>query len=224
MKAISQGTDNTSFNIHAYPAPLLSAVEASIDITAEVIITASCTAAPMHAHADDQAREGKFARCEGLDTGVAPEIQAQLTCLDGCRQQGFVLTAQVEGREELVADACFVVADDGESAEFALAVSPAWRGKGFGAKMLDAICLAARQAGVQRLSSEVAVGNGAMLALMLRGGFAVRSIPGDDGFVRVERSLAPSVSTHRFARRTAQAVEAFTHAWPQWLLPVRFAL
>ncbi|MCX9156748.1 GNAT family N-acetyltransferase [Niveibacterium sp. 24ML] len=224
MKAISHSTGSTAFNIHAYPAQLLSAVEASIDITGDIIITASCNAAPMHSHAGDQPREGKFARCEGLDSGVAPQIQAQLTCLDDARQQGFVLTAQIDGQEELVADACFVVMDDGESAEFALAVSKAWRGKGFGLKMLESICTAARQAGVQRLCSEVAVGNGAMLALMLRSGFSVRSIPGDDRFVRVERTLAQSPCAYRFARRTAQAVEAFTHTWPQWLLPIRFAL
>jgi len=122
-----------------------------------------------------------------------------------------------------------VIADDGESAEFALSVTEGWRGRGFGKQLMAALCSATRQAGVKRLIGEVPVGNGAMLALMLRCGFSVRPQTDDDRYLRVERRLTTAKpdnqsGTQRIARSTSQVFDTIQHAWPQWLLPTRFAI
>ncbi|WP_374404590.1 N-acetyltransferase family protein [Niveibacterium sp.] len=215
MKVHAHRTAKTT--VHAYPAELIEAITLKDD---------------QQVAAQGQPARGlaaaRFARCDS-HTGE-PDVATTdaLICLDATDQMGFVITAFDGEREILVAEACYVIADDGDSAEFALSVTEGWRGRGFGKQLMAALCSATRQAGVKRLVGEVPVGNGAMLALMLRCGFSVRPQADDDRYLRVERRLVTTQpgaqpGTQRLARSPSQVFDTIQHAWPQWLLPTRFA-
>lgn len=215
MKVHAHRTAKTT--VHAYPAELIEAITLKDDQQA----------APQGAPARGLAA-ARFARCDS-HTGEQPAATTDaLICLDATDQMGFVITAFDGDREILVAEACYVIADDGDSAEFALSVTEGWRGRGFGKQLMAALCSATRQAGVKRLIGEVPVGNGAMLALMLRCGFSVRPQADDDRYLRVERRLVTAqpggqTGTARRAQTSSHVFETIQHAWPQWLLPTRFA-
>jgi acetyltransferase len=82
----------------------------------------------------------------------------------------------------LVADARYVVRDDGVSGEFAIVVADAWQGNGIGRLLLTRLARVARRNGLRELSGDVLVGNDAMQAL-------VRGMGGEFVTSRADASL-----------------------------------
>jgi len=73
----------------------------------------------------------------------------------------------------LVADARYVVRDDGVTGEFALVVADAWQGIGLGRLLLTRLTRVARRNGLHALVGDVLAGNDAMQALVRRLGGAL---------------------------------------------------
>lgn len=116
----------------------------------------------------------------------------QMAQVDHHRQVALVVSRVDRGREQLLADARYSVADDGRSAEFALLVDERWQRHGVGGWALRALQQAAAGAGLAWLEGEVLFDNQAMLGLARRCGFACAPDPQDERLVRVQRRLAAS--------------------------------
>lgn len=127
--------------------------------------------------------------------GSSESALRALTCVDQRAHVAFVLTTTGRGTERIVGEARYVVAGDGETAEFAIAVADAFRGLGLAERLLAAVIDAARAAGLRWLVGEVLVGevladNARMLAFVRRLGFAETTRGGlAPGLVRVERCV-----------------------------------
>ena len=120
-----------------------------------------------------------------------------LTHVDYRHHMGLVATI-IEGVEEIVIGDARYVAGDSESGEFVVAVADAWQGHGIATRLLDALSVAAREAGLRWLHGEVLEGNNNMLALMKRRGFFASAEAGEPGMVRVEKGVStPLAATPR---------------------------
>jgi RimJ/RimL family protein N-acetyltransferase len=135
-----------------------------------------------------------------------------------CAQRLTLLVVVFEGPQEVqIAEARYVVAPDGRTAEFMLSVATAWCGQGAGSHLLCALCTAARGASLVRISGQVAAANLAMLQLSSRCGFAGHAHADDCTLVHVERSLEPA------ALRERQARSSLFGSLAQWMRPRRRA-
>jgi len=118
------------------------------------------------------------------------EVMLQaLTHVDQRAHVAFVLTSHESGQERIVGEARYVVTDDGESAEFGIAVADAYRGRGLAERLLAALVDAARAAGLRWLVGDVLADNARMLAFVRRCGFAESTRGVEPGLVRVERCV-----------------------------------
>ena len=75
------------------------------------------------------------------------------------------LTTTDDGLQHLLAEARYVVEDEGE-AEFAIAVADAWQGQGLGRALVQRLAAHARSEGIPVLHGAVVPGNEPMLRLM----------------------------------------------------------
>lgn len=121
---------------------------------------------------------------------ASARLGQQMSQVDPTRQLALVVCTQVGGAEQLVAEARYSMADDGQSAEFALLVDERWQRQGVGGWALRALQQAAAGAGITWLQGDVLQGNQAMLGLASRCGFACCPDPQDERLVRVQRRLA----------------------------------
>ena len=140
-----------------------------------------------------------------------PAVQRMCT-VDHVRQLALVVTTGRDGDEQLLADARYVVADDGQSAEFALLVHDGWRRRGLGDWAIQALEQAAWRAGLHWLTGDVLADNTAMLALLQRRGFVLSPDPEDDRLVLVQRRLGLPAAAQPQRRVGLQA-------WLRGLLP-----
>jgi acetyltransferase len=131
-------------------------------------------------------------RFHGAVKGVSGERLLRMTQVDPLREVALVGSLEAQGGSCLVADARFVVdEDDGDSAEFALMVSEAWRRLGVGALALVALQHAAAQRGLHWLHGSVCADNTPMLALLQHCGFRCHPHRGDRRLVVAEIGLHP---------------------------------
>lgn len=112
-----------------------------------------------------------------------------MTQVDYRRHLGLVITTALETGEAIVADARYVADEQGDDAEFALAVDDDWQRLGLGARSLDALKTAAGAAGIKHLHGSVLAGNSAMLGLMAHCGFSRAADRSDRCLVQVRARL-----------------------------------
>jgi acetyltransferase len=108
-----------------------------------------------------------------------------MTQVDYRRHLGLVITTALETGEAIVADARFVADEQGDAAEFAIAVDDQWQRMGLGARALHALKHAAGAAGFVHLHGSVLAANAAMLALTARCGFSRAADRSDRCLVQV---------------------------------------
>lgn len=209
-------TQAATYNIHAYPTHLIDTITLREGQRATLRPVLPQDAPLEQRFVANLSHSSRFNRFHGNLNGLSESFVEHITCIDYVHQMGFVITTQENDREIVIADACYVLSDDGDTAEFALAVSDGWQGQGLGSQLVDALCAAARRVGARWLYGEVLADNACMLALMVRCGFTVRPHPGDDSLVRVERSVA-GTSTRRAAPHAGPFFAALNHALPRWL-------
>ena len=115
-----------------------------------------------------------------------------------------VVTRVHEGESRIVATGSYL-ARDTNTAEVALAVADAFRGKGLGTLLLERLALVAVRNGFTRFWALTSADNAPMLDVFRASGFDVTNRPDRDG-VEIDLSLAPteaSVSRHETRDRVA---------------------
>ena len=123
---------------------------------------------------------------------IPARMLAQLTNVDYVRHMALIAQTVVYGREFQIGEARYVVADDGTSAEFAIAVADDWQGAGIGSRLLRALENAARAAGLARLTGDVLGENRKALDFMRQRGFTVQSNREDARLAQVNKVLGPA--------------------------------
>ncbi len=113
----------------------------------------------------------------------------QMCCVDHINHLALVVTATVQGEEQLIADARYCLDDDGEGAEFALLVDESWQRHGIGGWALRTLQRGAAQAGLRWLQGDVLHDNAPMLALAQRCGFALSPDPQDERLMKAQHRL-----------------------------------
>jgi acetyltransferase len=108
------------------------------------------------------------------------------------------LVAQAECEEHgsrgtaIVADARYVVDEDGASAEFAIAIDDEWQGAGLGRQLLTQLAAHARSQGIGMLYGDILWGNERMLRLVRSVGAKMRRI--EAGVLRAQISVESLVT------------------------------
>ncbi len=163
-------------------------------------------------------------RFHGAVSGLSTARAEAMTNIDYRSHMGFVVTVSEGDAELVIADARYVMNDDGESAEFAVVVADAWQGLGLGRRLISALCKCAHRAGARWLLGEVLVGNRDMLLLMERCGFAAAPHACDEGLVTVERSVSEPPARPAVARHGASRLAALGRRFARWVRPARHDL
>jgi len=136
-------------------------------------------------------RQTRFERFLGAVNAPTPSLLAQMTQVDHRHHLAFVATHRIGDVETMVADARFVVGQDGETADFALVVDDRWQGRGLGAHLLKLLCDAALRRRLRWLRCEVRQDNVRMLRLLKRCGFDRTPRADEDGLVQGVKLLLP---------------------------------
>ncbi len=100
------------------------------------------------------------------------------------------LTRRQEGTA-IVAEARYALAQEADSAEFAIAVADDFQERGLGRHLVKRLLATAWRRGVRRLFGEIKSDNGAMLAFAMQLGFRLRGSLEDQSLV-IASSVAPS--------------------------------
>lgn len=156
-------------------------------------------------------------RFHGAVNGLSAARAEAMTNIDYQRHMGFVVTVMEGETERVIADARYVMNDDGSSAEFAVVVADAWHGLGLGRRLIGALCKNAHRAGARWLCGEVLAGNRDMLVLMQRCGFSAVPHPADEALVKVEKSVLEVAGAS--PRRSASLFAAFGRSLASWTRP-----
>ncbi|MDM0078439.1 GNAT family N-acetyltransferase [Variovorax sp. J2P1-59] len=95
------------------------------------------------------------------------------THIDRSHEGAVVATVVIDGREQQVGVARYVVEDTQGEADFAIVIADEWQGSGLGIRLLSALIDLARQSGIKQLSGSTLSDNRGMLALARRLGFSL---------------------------------------------------
>lgn len=190
MASIAQHGSSTAprYQIHHYPAGLIEtrALAGAGQLTLRPVLPQDAPLlAALVARLSPAARRWRF---HGAGVLSYPQLQ-QMSCVDYRRQLALVITAQLEGHEQLLADARYSVDDDGQGADFAVLVDERWQRHGLGRWAMSTLQRAADVAGLQWLHGEVLHSNAPMQALMRRCGFALSPDPDDEQLLHAQRRL-----------------------------------
>ena len=120
---------------------------------------------------------------------LSPALLKLLTDVDQRLHRAWVVEAGAPGRP-VIADARYV-RDPAEpaTAEFALAVTDDWQGRGLGRRLVTHLAREAQRQGVQQLYGEVLAENRRMLALMRELGARLQAHPDGPQLVRAVLAL-----------------------------------
>jgi acetyl coenzyme A synthetase (ADP forming)-like protein len=140
------------------------------------------------------------------------------TELDFVRHVGLVVTRRREQGDEFIGVGRYVCCDNGgpgRAAEFALAVTDPWQGRGVGTLLLEHLARIAARAGVERFQADILEANTRMLDVIARLGFRVEE-KSRDGVVRAWFEIEPNpdatrASDERAWRAAAHSVRAVLH-------------
>jgi acyl-CoA synthetase (NDP forming)/GNAT superfamily N-acetyltransferase len=119
---------------------------------------------------------------------ISPEQMARLTQIDYGREMAFVAVRAASGTTAGVARAVRETLDD--SAEFAILVEPAAKGRGLATHLMGRLICWARSQGIGRITGQVLADNHTMLAFVRHLGFVTTSVPGEPDLVEAVLNLA----------------------------------
>lgn len=178
------GTGSERLAIRPYPRELESAAQ---------IGGVALTLRPVRAD-DEPALAAFYGALEGEDArlrfhraaspALRADVAARLAQLDYAREMAFVAV----DADAIVGEARLHMQADGESAEFAVVVASAWKGRGLGRLLMERLGAYAAASGVALLFGLVLRENTGMLKLGERLGFRPAAWS-DPGVVRIERRL-----------------------------------
>jgi acetyltransferase len=101
----------------------------------------------------------------------------KLTQIDYDREIALVALLEQNDRQAMVGVSRVILFPDQTQAEFAIAISDDWQGKGIGSSLLTQCLKAARQMGIRRVMGVVLSENTQMLKLGKKLGFSVKRMP-----------------------------------------------
>jgi acetyltransferase len=128
---------------------------------------------------------------------VTPEWIDSMTHIDYRRHMAFAVTTTIDGMEQFVGVARYVVDASKPNADIAIVLTDAWQRKGLGRRLLETLLEHAASAGIPEAIGVVLSTNIAMLRLVRSMGFTVRAEPGDATVRRISRQLAtPGTQQH----------------------------
>lgn len=139
-------------------------------------------------------REGRYHRYFAPIRELSPQALAALMRVDYRRHLALVIETFVDGEPRVVAEAQSFAADGTVDGEFAIVVADDWRRLGLATRLIDALDEHARDAGLERLVGDVIATNDAMIALLRKLGFALRSHAGDARLLQASRTLRRSTA------------------------------
>jgi acetyltransferase len=103
---------------------------------------------------------------------------ARFTQIDYDRHIALVALAESKTNEKMLGVARVIIGRNPREAEFSVAVSDAWHGKGIGAALLQQCVSIAEERGIQRVMGTVLAENTQMLALGRKLGFSIKKEQG----------------------------------------------
>jgi len=109
---------------------------------------------------------------------LSPSMLARFTQIDYDREIALVAISESQSDEKMLAVARVIVGRNLREAEFAVAVSDPWQGKGIGASLLQRCLSIAKERGIQRVMGTVLAENTQMLALGRKLGFSIKKEQG----------------------------------------------
>lgn len=118
---------------------------------------------------------------------LSPQTLRELTQIDQRRHVAVV--AETEDPGVIVADARYVLLDDRDDAEFAIAVADEWQGAGLGRQLMAWLLRHAQQHGVHSLFGDVLLDNHRMIAMVREAGGRFVRRPGDPMLARARFAL-----------------------------------
>jgi acetyltransferase len=133
--------------------------------------------------------ESRYFRFMDTLRELSPRMLSHFTQVDYDRHMALIAVTQDAGKEIEIAVARYVIANDGKSGEFAIAVADQWQRKGVGRLLMRALMDAARSRGLVTLFGEVLASNPNMLRFMHQLGFASAHDQSDPRLMRVEIQL-----------------------------------
>jgi len=150
---------------------------------------------------DDDALEEAFVRGLSAESGyrrmlsggikVTPEWINSMTHIDYRYHMAFAVTKFTCGIEQFIGVGRYVIEPATQSADVAVVLADAWRGRGLGRRLLAILLEHAQTAGAREAVGLVLATNAAMLRLVRSMGFAVSAEPGDSTVLRIRKDLDP---------------------------------
>lgn len=197
------------YQIHRYPADMIDVVHLSAEEGApeRVVIRPVLPQDDRLTGAFFQglSSASRHARFMAPLREVPHGLLEKFTQVDYASHLALVAEVFVDGEERVVAEARYALADDGDSAEFAVTVAEDWQGRGLASLLLGKLMCRAGAAGVRMLRGETLATNAPMLHLARKAGFIVRASSDVRGVMLLEKPLRPAPGATPCGAATASA-------------------
>lgn len=121
---------------------------------------------------------------------LSPTMLDRFTRVDHVTEVALAAVADPDGRPSMVAEARYVIAADGRSAEFALAVADQWQRRGLATQLMATLERIAAAAGITRLTGECLAINEGCVSFARSLGYRVHADERDRNLLRVEKNIS----------------------------------
>jgi GNAT superfamily N-acetyltransferase len=135
------------------------------------------------------APSSRYDRFLGPVNELSPAELERVTHGDG-RHMSLIAETTVGGACMVIGEARSAVAADGLTAEIAVSVADAWRGRGVGVLLLQHLECRVRGLGARTLVGDVLRSNAAMKKLARKTGFDMTGVPADARLVRIVKDIS----------------------------------
>jgi len=135
--------------------------------------------------------ETRYNRLFSAGSYTSPARLKAITRIDYARDMALIATFMLEGKEEQIGVARYVLRQDNKTCEFALAVADAWQHRGIGRALMLNLMEHAAAAGIETMVGDVLASNAPMLHFMRALGFAIDASPEGVEIRHVSKRLTP---------------------------------
>ncbi len=175
--------------IHPYPSSLIRHTHLPDGTTINLRPIRPEDAELLKEFVHDMSPESKYYRFMQAIDELTPEMLVRFTQLDYSREMAIIAVTDQEEKPTQLGVARYTVNPDGDSCEFAIAVSDKHHGMGIGTQLMESLMEAARYHAVKVIEGDVLADNHRMLTLMQRLGFSIAASGDEPGVKKVERWL-----------------------------------
>jgi acetyltransferase len=120
---------------------------------------------------------------------LSKNVLEQLAHVDQRHHVALVVETVADGVAQAIAEAQYVVDETSLDCEFAVVVADEWQHLGIATRLVETLIEHARDAGLHHMVGDVLATNDAMLAMMRKLGFKLRTLSGDARLVQVSLDL-----------------------------------